>query len=224
MVNLVKLLMCRSTIKRSLSDGNILCDNSSPIDDSSIEETEIPHTSLPGKAQGSNMGLSDSTPVISTCESNRSYSRYVSSSLWSFLLSKNNSNTYCTLMPFSGHVSMAKSTETLPYKRTLLGLLAGYDFDFSCPFLDKIQTMRWITYYSCRYFYNMSLFSFRADPALHVGMSEINFFFIWSDNYRSWLCAHYGHIGPIHVHIVQLFFNCLICQGKQYFVSHSINC
>ncbi|CAA2985856.1 phosphoinositide phosphatase SAC2-like isoform X1 [Olea europaea subsp. europaea] len=66
----------RSTIKRSLSDGNILCDNSSPIDDSSIEETEIPHTSLPGKAQGSNMGLSDSTAVISTCESNRSYSRY----------------------------------------------------------------------------------------------------------------------------------------------------
>ncbi|CAA2969418.1 phosphoinositide phosphatase SAC2-like isoform X1 [Olea europaea subsp. europaea] len=58
-----------SIIKRSLSDGNILCDSNSPIDDASIEQTEIPHKSLPGNMQGSNISLSDSSPEISTCES-----------------------------------------------------------------------------------------------------------------------------------------------------------
>ncbi|KAL2462387.1 Phosphoinositide phosphatase SAC2 [Forsythia ovata] len=69
----------RSIIKRSLSDGNILCDSNSPIDDASVEQLEIPHKSLPGKVRGSNMGLSDSTPEISTCESDISYSRYTPS-------------------------------------------------------------------------------------------------------------------------------------------------
>ncbi|KAL2539056.1 Phosphoinositide phosphatase SAC2 [Abeliophyllum distichum] len=69
----------RSIIKRSLSDGNILCDSNSPIDDASLEQPEIPHKSLPVKVRGSNTGLSDSTPEISTCESDLSYSRYTPS-------------------------------------------------------------------------------------------------------------------------------------------------
>ncbi|KAF2297205.1 hypothetical protein GH714_019411 [Hevea brasiliensis] len=49
-----------SFIKRSLSDGNLLCETFS-------------------EEQGVNKGLSDSTPEISTCESDISYSRYTPS-------------------------------------------------------------------------------------------------------------------------------------------------
>ncbi|XP_030968163.1 phosphoinositide phosphatase SAC2-like isoform X3 [Quercus lobata] len=57
----------RSFIKRSLSDGNI---------DSPVVGTDIGHNEpLSEKGQGRNTGLSESTPEISTCESDISYCR-----------------------------------------------------------------------------------------------------------------------------------------------------
>lgn len=67
--------MCRSIIKRSLSDGNILCDsNLAMADEKDIEmdDSELP---LPVKIQDSNIGLSESTPEISSCGSEIKYSR-----------------------------------------------------------------------------------------------------------------------------------------------------
>lgn len=68
--------MCRSIIKRSLSDGNILCDSNSAIVDEKVIEMDSSLRQMPLKIQGCNMGLSESTPEISTCESDISYSRY----------------------------------------------------------------------------------------------------------------------------------------------------
>ncbi|KAL0415007.1 UNVERIFIED_CONTAM: Phosphoinositide phosphatase SAC2 [Sesamum latifolium] len=65
----------RSIIKRSLSDGNILCDSNSPIDDAKVIQMDNSHRPLPAKMQGCNMAHSDSTPEFSTCESDISYSR-----------------------------------------------------------------------------------------------------------------------------------------------------
>jgi hypothetical protein len=61
----------RSFIKRSLSDGNIICESDSPVVGTDIERKEP----LSGKMQGGNAGLSESTPEISTCESDISYCR-----------------------------------------------------------------------------------------------------------------------------------------------------
>ncbi|KAL0354434.1 UNVERIFIED_CONTAM: Phosphoinositide phosphatase SAC2 [Sesamum radiatum] len=68
-----------SIIKRSLSDGNILCDSNSPIDDAKVIQMDNSHRPLPAKMQGCNMSHSDSTPEFSTCESDISYSRYTPS-------------------------------------------------------------------------------------------------------------------------------------------------
>ncbi|KAI3455664.1 hypothetical protein Pfo_012327 [Paulownia fortunei] len=69
----------RSIIKRSLSDGNILCDGNSPIVDAKVIQMDNSHRPLSVKIQGCNVGLSESTPEISTCESDISYSRYTPS-------------------------------------------------------------------------------------------------------------------------------------------------
>ncbi|XP_048233913.1 phosphoinositide phosphatase SAC2 isoform X2 [Ricinus communis] len=61
----------RSFFKRSLSDGNLLCD-SDPL----VATTRVGPNKPFTEEQGVNMGLSDSTPEISTCESDISYSRY----------------------------------------------------------------------------------------------------------------------------------------------------
>ena len=66
--------LCRLSFKRSLSDGNILCESSSPI-----EVTDVRHNDrnqlLPDNVRDGNKGLSESTPEISTCESEFSYTR-----------------------------------------------------------------------------------------------------------------------------------------------------
>ncbi|KAL6560017.1 hypothetical protein OROGR_005134 [Orobanche gracilis] len=69
-------LNARLIIKRSLSDGNILSEDNSPIVDAKVIQMDNSHRALPVKIRGSNVGLSDSTPEISTCESDISYSRY----------------------------------------------------------------------------------------------------------------------------------------------------
>lgn len=59
---------CRSFIKRSLSDGNIV--------DSPVVGTDNGHNEpLSEKGQGGNAGLSESLPEISTCDSDMSYCR-----------------------------------------------------------------------------------------------------------------------------------------------------
>ncbi|XP_057981924.1 phosphoinositide phosphatase SAC2-like isoform X2 [Malania oleifera] len=68
----------RSFFKRSLSDGNILCESNSPMTRGNVGESSSGQP-LPEKSPGGNRGLSDSTPEISTCESDISYSRYTPS-------------------------------------------------------------------------------------------------------------------------------------------------
>ncbi|XP_061981420.1 phosphoinositide phosphatase SAC2-like isoform X1 [Populus nigra] len=64
----------RSFIKRSLSDGNLRCENESPV------AANIGYSKpMSEKEGGVNNGLSDSNPEISTCESDISYSRYTPS-------------------------------------------------------------------------------------------------------------------------------------------------
>ncbi|KAJ6415785.1 hypothetical protein OIU84_004559 [Salix udensis] len=64
----------RSLIKRSLSDGNLRCENESPV------AANVGYSKpLSGKEGGVSNGLSDSNPEISTCESDMSYSRYTPS-------------------------------------------------------------------------------------------------------------------------------------------------
>ncbi|KAL3511578.1 hypothetical protein ACH5RR_024295 [Cinchona calisaya] len=65
----------RLLMKRSLSDGNILCKSNSPIEDANTEQNQHSDQSLLDRTQSANEGLSGSTPEISTCESNISYSR-----------------------------------------------------------------------------------------------------------------------------------------------------
>ncbi|KAG1342583.1 Phosphoinositide phosphatase SAC3 [Cocos nucifera] len=68
----------RSFIKRSLSDGNILCEGSASVSSCTVEHKELLNSALPPRMnqQGGAKGLCDSTPEISTCESDVSYSRY----------------------------------------------------------------------------------------------------------------------------------------------------
>ncbi|KAK9923817.1 hypothetical protein M0R45_032217 [Rubus argutus] len=64
-----------SFMKRSLSDGNIVCENDSPM-----ESTDGGHNQpLSEISQGSSKGISESAPAISTCGSAISYCRFTPS-------------------------------------------------------------------------------------------------------------------------------------------------
>ncbi|KAJ0983764.1 hypothetical protein J5N97_002120 [Dioscorea zingiberensis] len=69
----------RSFIKRSLSDGNILCESNTSVSACNVGRKEHPNSALldtrPNQV-GDAEGVSDSTPELSTCESGASYSRY----------------------------------------------------------------------------------------------------------------------------------------------------
>ncbi|URE48341.1 SAC domain containing protein [Musa troglodytarum] len=67
----------RSFIKRSLSDGNILRDSQTPVSGCDAGPNEVASSALPPRVQQeSNVkGLCDSTPEISTCENDISYSK-----------------------------------------------------------------------------------------------------------------------------------------------------
>ncbi|KAL4178813.1 hypothetical protein AMTRI_Chr13g117040 [Amborella trichopoda] len=71
----------RSFFKRSLSDGNILCQSNTPVSGVKDAQKGLSNSALPGRnGQGDDKrGLCDSTPEISTCESEISYSRYIPS-------------------------------------------------------------------------------------------------------------------------------------------------
>ncbi|KAK9281149.1 hypothetical protein L1049_004043 [Liquidambar formosana] len=68
----------RKMFKRSLSDGNILCESDSPMEAANIQREKNTNQPLPDKMQV-NKGLSESTPEISTCESDISCARYTPS-------------------------------------------------------------------------------------------------------------------------------------------------
>ncbi|KAG9457624.1 hypothetical protein H6P81_002132 [Aristolochia fimbriata] len=68
----------RSFFKRSLSDGNILCESNTPVSGGSIGKSKLSNSTLADKGVDSK-GLCESTPEISTCESDISYSRYTPS-------------------------------------------------------------------------------------------------------------------------------------------------
>ncbi|THU53285.1 hypothetical protein C4D60_Mb10t12810 [Musa balbisiana] len=67
----------RSFIKRSLSDGNILRESQTPVSGCDAGPNKVASLALPPRVQHeSNVkGLCDSTPEISTCENDISYSR-----------------------------------------------------------------------------------------------------------------------------------------------------
>ncbi|XP_017983385.1 PREDICTED: phosphoinositide phosphatase SAC3 isoform X1 [Theobroma cacao] len=65
----------RSLFKRSFSDGNILRQTGSPMSATNDKQEKFTNSTLPDRSQGGSNGLSDSSPEISTCESDISYSR-----------------------------------------------------------------------------------------------------------------------------------------------------
>ncbi|XP_047307424.1 phosphoinositide phosphatase SAC2 isoform X2 [Impatiens glandulifera] len=65
----------RSFIKRSLSDGNILCETDSAIEASIVGESQDLCQHLVNVPEGGNIGLSESSPEISTCEADLSCPR-----------------------------------------------------------------------------------------------------------------------------------------------------
>ncbi|XP_010261710.1 PREDICTED: phosphoinositide phosphatase SAC2-like isoform X1 [Nelumbo nucifera] len=70
----------RSFFKRSLSDGNILCENNTPMAATNTGQKKFSNSALPERTQGgSAKGLSESMKEIPTCESEVSYSRYTPS-------------------------------------------------------------------------------------------------------------------------------------------------
>ncbi|KAF8401153.1 hypothetical protein HHK36_014457 [Tetracentron sinense] len=70
----------RSFFKRSLSDGNILCESSSPISSTIVDQKKLPNSGMPDRTHGGGgKGLSESTPDVSTCDSDISCSRYTPS-------------------------------------------------------------------------------------------------------------------------------------------------
>lgn len=69
----------RSFMKRSLSEGNLICGSSSPVKETDTEQTDDSDQPLPESAAGGSKGLSESTPEISTCETDISFARYTPS-------------------------------------------------------------------------------------------------------------------------------------------------
>ncbi|KAK9099604.1 hypothetical protein Syun_026649 [Stephania yunnanensis] len=69
----------RSTFKRSLSDGNILSEADTPMSTMSIGMKKFSNSIVPGKLHGGRVGISESTPDVSTNENGISYGRYTPS-------------------------------------------------------------------------------------------------------------------------------------------------
>ncbi|KAL9376592.1 hypothetical protein Peur_030712 [Populus x canadensis] len=66
----------RSIFKRSLSDGNILRENHSPLSAMNVKQQNFCRSAFPDQFQEENNVLSESSPEISTCESDIAFSRY----------------------------------------------------------------------------------------------------------------------------------------------------
>ncbi|KAB5514176.1 hypothetical protein DKX38_028082 [Salix brachista] len=69
----------RSIFKRSLSDGNFLRENRSPLSAMNVKQQKFCSSAFPGQFQEEINVLSESSPEISTCESDIAFSRYTPS-------------------------------------------------------------------------------------------------------------------------------------------------
>ncbi|CAK7352300.1 unnamed protein product [Dovyalis caffra] len=69
----------RSIFKRSLSDGNILRRSSSPLSAMNVKQQKFCSSAFSDQFQEENNALSESSPEISTCESDIAFSRYTPS-------------------------------------------------------------------------------------------------------------------------------------------------
>lgn len=77
--------MFRSFLKRSLSEGNILCESNSPMEATDVGQKEDNYNPLHDMTQGGERGLSESTPEISTGERELSYPRCTCITISSFV-------------------------------------------------------------------------------------------------------------------------------------------
>ncbi|KAF6170185.1 hypothetical protein GIB67_038718 [Kingdonia uniflora] len=92
----------RSLFKRSLSDGNILCESRAPMSTTNIGRKKLDYPAMPERTDGGgSKGLSDSTPEICTFESDLSYSKYIPTMTRRQLFTKMQSN----LVYFSEDIS-----------------------------------------------------------------------------------------------------------------------
>ncbi|KAJ8479227.1 hypothetical protein OPV22_022954 [Ensete ventricosum] len=100
----------RSFIKRSLSDGNILRESQTPVSGCDAGTNKVVSSVLPPRVQQeSNVkGLCDSTPDISTCENDISYSRCTP------MISRSQIFSDC------GHICLRNSCEDEGYERSPL--------------------------------------------------------------------------------------------------------
>lgn len=71
-----QIFIFRSIFKRSLSDGNILRGSGSPLSAMNARQQKFCRSAFPDQFQEENNVLSESSPEISTCESNIAFSRY----------------------------------------------------------------------------------------------------------------------------------------------------
>ncbi|KAK7388311.1 hypothetical protein VNO78_23125 [Psophocarpus tetragonolobus] len=69
----------RSVFKRSFSDGNILNESSTPMSAPNVKQEKFPNQGLPDRSEEGSKGLCESSPEISTTESDISFSRYTPS-------------------------------------------------------------------------------------------------------------------------------------------------
>ncbi|RVW77025.1 Phosphoinositide phosphatase SAC3 [Vitis vinifera] len=69
----------RSFFKRCYSDGNILCESSSPAQETNVKQEKLSNSVLPNRSQGGSKVLSESSPEISTSESDMALARYTPS-------------------------------------------------------------------------------------------------------------------------------------------------
>ncbi|KAF5726112.1 phosphoinositide phosphatase SAC3-like isoform X1 [Tripterygium wilfordii] len=69
----------RAVFKRCFSDGSILRENSSPMSATNLNQKKFSSSVLPNQLQGENHMLSESSPEISTSESDVAFSRYTPS-------------------------------------------------------------------------------------------------------------------------------------------------
>lgn len=84
--------ICRSFIKRSLSDGHMLSESDSPIASTDVGRNQP----LSEIAQGGSKGISESAPAIPTCESEISYCRYA----WIVIHILVTKRMYCNIFKF----------------------------------------------------------------------------------------------------------------------------
>ncbi|KAK9099603.1 hypothetical protein Syun_026648 [Stephania yunnanensis] len=82
----------RSTFKRSLSDGNILSEADTPMSTMSIGMKKFSNSIVPGKSHGGRIGISESSPDVSTNENGISYGRYTPSMTCRQLFTNTQSN------------------------------------------------------------------------------------------------------------------------------------